>query len=230
MLKKMIAVSSLLATGLTFAASAPMMNIQQTNPFNGFYVGAGIGAGNFGYNSRVSAFNVIQERNSVSSSTGLFEQLNTGYDFAINHWVLGTELFGNLDNMHARHTLNLAGILDGIQKVSITSEYGLALRAGYQWNSNLFYLMTGPQATHFEVKNYANAGGNILETSSCRNLAGLLVGGGVEQALTDHLRLKEQVTYSINRGASLSDVDTSSTANYTNLRKLGAMLGLAYQF
>lgn len=240
MLKKAIALTSLVATGLTFATAAPMM-AAQTNPFNGFYIGAGAGVANVGYKQRINAFDGLFDENNVQGTkTGPFAQLNLGYDYAINNWTIGAQLFGNLSNIQSRQNMQLTIDDDGeIVTANATSklitqyEYGVALRGGYQWRSNLFYLMAGPEMARFKTESYESdtEDGPTPTMTTHNNQAGLLVGGGVEQALTDHLRLTEQVTYSMYRGFSIADTTyTDTTISYTSLRKLGGMLGLAYQF
>jgi outer membrane immunogenic protein len=190
-----------LTSGLATAASA--------EPFNGAFVGGQVGWNQDDIGSPTSPVGpVIVDESQDSVSGGLF----LGYDHKVSpNFVLGAEAgvqFGADDEVVANRGSSLVTI-------DPKRSFDLTARAGYLAGENTLVYARG---------GYANARVNTAIQdvngfrSASENRDGWLVGGGVEQALSDNVSARVEYRYS-----DLGD----SNGKYDRHQ---ALFGIAYRF
>lgn len=227
MLKKLIIASACLASLSAFAGSAPAP-LTPYNPFSGFYLGIAGGMDHFGARQDINLNGVQLASVDGGSNISFIGQFNLGYQYGWDNWTLGLEGLANTTDTKEKVTItNLSG--SGVAfRNRLVGEYdfGLSVNGGYRWYQTLFYGLFGPVWTRFTLKQV-----DLVKETSNKTVQGLMAGIGAEQALTDHLRLKEQFVYTFYPNEHYRFV--SALANSTKLhafQRATFFLGVAYQF
>ena len=236
MLKKtLIATACLVASSYAFAGGAPAP-LQFYNPFSGVYLGAAIGGDHFASRQDwlINGAQVASEDG--GSNIALMGQLNMGYQYGWDHWSLGGEVLYNLDSTTQKGSVVEVNSSNTTFKNRLMNKYdfGFDINGGYRWNQTLFYALTGPLWS--EVQNKGSFLDPALTTTTGsqtvkKTLSAWMVGIGAEQALTDHLRLKEQFVYTIYPSTKyrMNNVFVN-TVSISAFQRQSFLLGLAYQF
>lgn len=159
--------------------------------WNGFYVGAGVGAGGLVHELQVPpaglSFNGI-------GAEGIFGQITVGYDHMFtDRFLAGAFIDGRYGGIASR--LDVAG---GALAGDLTATYGFdaGVRLGYLFApGTLGYAMGGYSRQHFDLNVTSPALGTLLSWDA----DGYFVGAGLETALTGNITLKSEYRYSAYR-------------------------------
>jgi opacity protein-like surface antigen len=225
---------ALAATSISSFAGAYQAPTQ--NPFAGLYIGASVGVAHAGLETTAFTGNkILGMKDSGGTNNGIAGQLRAGYRYGFNHWVLGGEIFGDLSNLEQKSNSKDAVFFlsaDFQTKIKYRYGFGLDLQAGYRFNNNLFYLLAGPAWTNwkFSEKDTAPAA-PTLSNSVTKTRTGGIVGLGAQQALTQHLSVREQITYGWYSGFSQELNNTIfNHIKVKGIQVAHASVGLDYQF
>ena len=193
--------------------------------FAGPYVGASVGVVNMSNRSQYIATTDSSEDLSHSGTDKITGMLFGGYGWMLNHYYLGGELFARLPTRSAT-AFNTNDPAFGVVSFDLVKDqysYGGAAKGGYQVGNMLAYALLGPDVTKFESVYIRSSG----ESKCYDTKIGLLTGVGLAAALTPHLLLSTEYTYSFYKPIrhDLSDATTKATP-----RRARFWVSLAYLF
>ncbi len=170
--------STLIAAALLSSASA------WAEPFDGAYTGVQIG---------VDRHDTIKYGFDYGAFIGYNKKLNDAV-------VLGIE--GNLDFSTAKRTETATvgtQIVSGTAKVG--RSYGIAARAGYLAGPNtLFYVKGGYENIRLKLNTTGNMPGFAGLSKIAGNVDTYVIGGGIEQAVSDNTTLRIGYDYANGKG------------------------------
>jgi len=167
-----------------------------------------------------------------------------GCNYQTGSFVIGAETdfswFGLKDTVVTAVTPPLHSTLTSTTSVSIDWLWTGRARAGYAFDRTLVYVTGGAAATklNYSQNNFfapcAGPGGNCIEAASASSSrSGWIVGGGVEQALTNNWTAKAEYLY-LNFGSlTATGADNASFTRFSHSANLKANIlrvGLNYKF
>jgi opacity protein-like surface antigen len=105
------------------------------------------------------------------------------------------------------------------------------LQAGYRFNNNLFYALAGPAWTNWKFDEKGPSTSGPADKATTKTRTGGIVGFGAQQALTQHLSVREQITYGWY--SDFSQELNNIALNHIKVKGIQvahASVGLDYQF
>ena len=185
------AISAILAAP-AFAADPAIMAPLPVFTWTGFYAGAHAGfvnAGNTVEDGSAPGNQVLVGRRASLNSSGGLAGLQAGYNWQISSLVLGVEGDISLASLSRRAQLFdvTAGAFTTTYRTGLSSIGSLRLRAGVAFDRVLVYATGGVAFGNLRHSlsdpNFAPPSATLSRGSSA---TGLVIGGGVEYALTDN--------------------------------------------
>lgn len=105
-------------------------------------------------------------------------------------------------------------------------QFGVSIKPGYVYKSNLFYLLAGPEWAELISNNTSLSG---VKSNFTTYQFGGLFGFGMSQNLRPGLNLVEQFSYGLYKGVS-HKLPASSNSRVNHPTEATAMLALEYHF
>jgi outer membrane immunogenic protein len=145
----------------------------------------------------------------TNNPSGVTGGAHIGYNYQINHFVVGVEGDVNGSNYHGNTTFG------GLGSTSTRTDIDGSIRGrvGYAWDRALFYATGG--AAFAPVSNSFTSAAGFSDTTSPTRI-GWTIGGGVEYAITNNWSLRAEYRYT-DYGHS-TNVLTNSTGGALAIR------------
>lgn len=217
-----------------FQAGAASANSANPSPFDGFYVGAEVGANQavFDQSRSVNASaeglaNFTANQNFDARAIAPIGGLLAGWGMTFNKLYLGLRLNGDLSYPQKSTSQTITESIGNINLSSqttakLSNTYGATFVPGVLLSPNtLFYGLVGAEGSSLSVtsNNVSSIGGNSLTAngSERKEVVGIRAGLGVEQYLAHHI--------SIGLEYDFTAYDSASTSTAT----VGSFGGIPYQ-
>ena len=201
MKSRLLATSCLALTAMALGTAKPA---SAASPFSwtGCYIGAHVGGGTMTSGGFINNFegpgfnNFLNGRGAVAGGQG-------GCNYQDGSWVIGAEVEGYWSGIsinNSNKSLNSNGLVNSSfgDTINNTSDFTLAVRAGYTFDRTLLYAKGGWAFGAFNASTTTSCCGNnpnIFTGTTSGNLNGFLVGLGVEHALTRNWTVKLEYNY-----------------------------------
>ena len=202
-MKKNLLLGALVSTVVASSAFADA----PSPAFNGFYVGAGLTYSNGKINNKSSLLSNVGAGTIGGSSKGAGITGFLGYGAILGGgFYLGGELGLGYDGSRFNNKSGGTGIFSGMKFKSSSLVYSIAARLGYAFSNVLPYVKFG-----FEGRSGANLKradgsaaqfGNAGTIKAARN--GLMLGAGLDYALTKNVFIRGEYTHSFGSKSTYS--------------------------
>lgn len=235
------AAALVLISGQAFAADLPskqppaLFTVSPGFSWSGFYTGVNFGGiGAFGsntYSATPTGFGTDK-----AQGAGLAGGFQLGYNYQIQNIVLGVEgdyafAFGEATANSASFPATAPTYSVGGAKTTIGSLGTARGRAGFTTGSTLFYATGGVAYSYVKSTALYNQGGQFSFPGTNVSKVGWVVGGGVEQAVADHVTLKAEVLYADLGYMYGSTTPAANSFSYqTKVSAIVGRVGLNFKF
>jgi outer membrane immunogenic protein len=197
-----VAASTILGIGAASAADLPMKAAPYAAPvqifsWTGCYIGVHAGAG-----AMSSSGGVRESSSSSDRGTGGLAGGQIGCNYQDGNWVFGAEGEGYWSGMKTNNasSSNSEGVLFSRSAETVKNKYdfSIAARAGIAFDRTLVYGKAGwvwGQFDVLETESCCGTGAGFNSTTASGNLNGLLLGVGIEHAITNNWTVKLEYNY-----------------------------------
>jgi len=229
---------------------------QETYPYtwNGFYLGALAGADFSRFNTKTStqagplldaaqANAVNQAGNQTMYPKGFLSGFEGGYNWQVNHWLLGLETDIQALSINDSTYSNAITTPTRPDRQFVITSYGsnnwlftARPRLGFVANNWMFYVTGGLGLAYLQSDFlFTNNVGGFESQRVNQVKPGYIVGGGVETALTNRIKLKAEYLFADFNNTSAFQMNHNVPADQTfknsvNLKSNLIRLGVVYQF
>jgi outer membrane immunogenic protein len=224
MIRRLLLTTTALAamSGLALAADMPRTYAPPAFTWTGFYIGGTVGA----VSSNTGVANPTCDFAGCTafpfSSTAATVGGTLGYNYQMGNIVLGLEGDWNVTNLNASngHNLNITTKMDDFGSVRG--------RLGYAFDKTLLFVTGG-----VAFANMTTSAGFSDESQSTyariHTNTGWIIGGGIEQALTNNISVKIEALYADYSKKAATETECSCRYGFKNTALI-ARVGVNYKF